>query len=211
MLALFLIKNFFLISKIEVVTDYEIKKDGQIYKILKKAKQENIWRLDVRKVSEMIKSQDIKIKEVEIKKEFLNKITIKIIQRKPLLQIFFEQKYFLIDQEGILFSVNDQNQNLPFLEMNLEKTAVGVKIKEEKALTILSILEELEKTETIGKVLISEKKAEILFRDNLLIFLPQENLLSKIASLQELLNRFRIEGKRPVSIDLRFEKPVVVF
>lgn len=211
MLVLFLLRNFFLVSKIEVVTDYEIKKDSRIYEILKKAKQENIWRIDVYKLSETIKSQDVKIKEVEIKKEFLNKVMIKITQRKPLLQIFFEQKYFLVDKEGILFSIYDQNQNLPVLEMNLEKTAVGVKIKEESALMILSVLEELQKTETVEKVIILEKKLEIILRNNLLIFLPAENLLLKITSLQELLNRFRIEGKRPVSIDLRFEKPVVVF
>lgn len=38
-----------------------------------------------------------------------------------------------------------------------------------------------------------------------------EEIIKQVSSLQVLLSRFKIEGRIPQKIDLRFEKPVVVF
>lgn len=44
-----------------------------------------------------------------------------------------------------------------------------------------------------------------------IIFGPDKDESVQISSLQLLLTRFRIEGRKPTIIDLRFDKPVVRF
>lgn len=44
-----------------------------------------------------------------------------------------------------------------------------------------------------------------------IIFSAEKGISEQMASLQFLWERFKIEGKRPQKVDLRFEKPVVTF
>lgn len=43
------------------------------------------------------------------------------------------------------------------------------------------------------------------------IISPKKNLLEQVRSLQIVLSRLTIEGKRFKSLDFRFEKPVISF
>lgn len=44
-----------------------------------------------------------------------------------------------------------------------------------------------------------------------IFFGPDKDESAQISSLQLLLTRFRIEGRKPIIIDLRFDKPVIRF
>lgn len=57
-----------------------------------------------------------------------------------------------------------------------------------------------------------ENSFEATLSGNLRIFLTKKQDLSRqVASLQYILNRSKIEGKRPSKIDLRFDKPVIKY
>lgn len=56
-----------------------------------------------------------------------------------------------------------------------------------------------------------EDQIESSISGGIRVIFPTKNLREKIASLQLMLQRFKIEGRLPKSIDLRFEKPVVKF
>ena len=43
------------------------------------------------------------------------------------------------------------------------------------------------------------------------VIFKSEGIAQQVSSLQIMLSRFRIEGRIPKKIDLRFEKPIVVF
>jgi hypothetical protein len=52
----------------------------------------------------------------------------------------------------------------------------------------------------------------VIFPDHLMVlFSSKSDLKYSVASLQFIISRSKIEGKIPKSIDLRFDKPVVVY
>jgi len=59
---------------------------------------------------------------------------------------------------------------------------------------------------------ISERAVEILFKDNLqVIFSLKKEIEVQLDSLQLISSRAKIEGKKIKRLDLRFDKPVVVY
>lgn len=55
-------------------------------------------------------------------------------------------------------------------------------------------------------------EAEVTFENGLLaIFTFEKSIPGQVTSLQMIMNRFKIEGKKPKRVDLRFEKSVVTF
>lgn len=57
-----------------------------------------------------------------------------------------------------------------------------------------------------------EKQILVNLSDNLIVlFLNNDKLESQVTSLQFIISRSKIEGKRPVKVDLRFDKPIITF
>jgi len=62
------------------------------------------------------------------------------------------------------------------------------------------------------KIKEENNQAEIILEEAILaVFTLEKPVSSQVASLQMILNRFKIEGKKPKKVDLRFEKPIVTF
>ncbi len=75
------------------------------------------------------------------------------------------------------------------------------------------LAEELNKT-NIGVnslSIINDDSLEASISGGISILLKKENIAQQVSSLQLMLARFKIEGRIPKKIDLRFQKPVVVF
>ena len=59
--------------------------------------------------------------------------------------------------------------------------------------------------------IIGRKEIEASISGGTKVFLRTEKIAQQVSSLQAILTRFKIEGRIPKKIDLRFEKPTVVF
>lgn len=199
------------VKKIIVTTDYDFSANQEIARALESVKRENIFLFKEEKLAEEIKAQDIKIGNVEVKKEWLDKITVKIKKREAVALIPFQDSFFLVDREGLIFSQEKENLVLPVLLLSLQNLTVGSRI-EGKEKNVFLILNALSGQEKIQSVKVEGKESVLQLAENrvVLLFLDGETE-SKIKALQVILNRFKIEGKSFKKIDLRFEKPVVEF
>ena len=56
-----------------------------------------------------------------------------------------------------------------------------------------------------------EEKLEASISGGIKVIFKTEKIKEQVSSLQAILTRFKIEGRIPKKIDLRFEKPIVVF
>lgn len=208
---LFLKSEVFFIKNVMVTTDYNVMANPQIVKILEKTKEQNFFLLKTEEIAEQIKSQDLKIEEVKIEKVFSGKLLVNIQTRQPLATIKIQDGYLFIDKEGLIFEKKSESGPIPSLNLGLQNPQVGSRIdeREEIVLTILAFLKGKE------EVLFITKEADYYFlqlTEGLQILFPgKDETQKKLDSLQMMLTRFKIEGKRPAKIDLRFDKPVISF
>lgn len=208
---LFLRSEPLLIKNIIVTTDYDIAANSELVKILENTRNQNIFWLNDKTISEQIKATDLKIKEVLVQKKFPGKILVEIKSRQALAAVAVADKFFLIDKEGLVFDEKKEVAGLPILELGLQNIGLGSRIDENKK-NILVILEALKGKEEVVSILTTEEETQMqLGGGTLILFPPTNEINAKLNALQTILDRFRIEGKRPAKIDLRFEKPVVSF
>ncbi len=213
-LCLFLIWRLepLLAKNIVVTTDYDLKSNPGLVKIIEGTRGKNILTLNTAQLAEDIKKQDIKIKEVTIQKKIPGQLLLKIIKRQEIAAISQGSEFLLMDKEGLVIGQKKEIGNLPLVNLNfgLQNLQVGSSIDNNNKIIffILDWLNGKEKVVSVSKI---DQELEIKLAEGTLIFFPWEDSEEKLASLQLLLTRFRIEGRQPVKIDLRFDKPVVTF
>jgi len=142
--------------------------------------------------------------KVKIKKIPFNKILVEITTRQPVACLLMENKGLLLDQEAVVIKEVDINPGLPEIEtekFNQEEV--------KRALEVIVLVSQY--SLTFERIKVENQKGLVLFLSETEVFLPTEELPSKIASLQMILSRAKIEGKMPIKIDLRFKKPVITF
>lgn len=193
-------------SKIEEI-DCQINKTPCKEEVKKEFSEfigQNFFLVDTRDKIRKIKASHPHWQKVVAKKIPFNKITLEITTRQPVTSLLVGNIFLLLDREAVIVGEVDVNPGLP--EIEAEKfNSEEVK----KALEVIFLVDQYS---------ISFKRLKIKSQDELLLFLPEtevilptKNLSEKIASLQMIQSRAKIEGKLPIRIDLRFQKPVVTF
>ena len=107
---------------------------------------------------------------------------------------------------GFLLRFYRQSGYLLFQQEQIIKPTAGKSSQNELA-------EELKKADIriISLSIISEKGIEASISGGTKVLFRTEEVVQQVSSLQAILARFKIEGRIPKKIDLRFEKPIVVF
>lgn len=206
-----------LVKNVIVTTDYDITENQELFNSLKNLKGKNVLFLNEKKLAAQLLASSPKIGEIKVVKEISGRVVINIRRREPLAAIYMGQDFFLVDKEGLVFSQEREIAGLPSLELSLQNISIGSRIDEKRGIVALMIIKSLKGKEEIQRI-IEDKQDEIqveLKQGSTILFPVSANGLdeinAKISALQMLLDRFRIEGKQPAKIDLRFLKPVVSF
>jgi len=202
----------FLVKNIVVTTDYDITVNREIGKVLENVRGQNIFFVNEKDLGEKVKSADIKIREVDVEKQFLGKILVGIKSRQALAVVPVGVSFFLVDKEGLIFSEERETSGLPIINLSLQNIGVGSRIDEKKGgKAVLLILDSLKGKEEVISISVIEEEIQMWLQETLVLFPAEGEVDTKVNALQMVLSRFKIEGKRPTKIDLRFEKPIVTF
>lgn len=126
---------------------------------------------------------------------------------------FFE-KQFLVDETGFVFSA-DRKDDTPLLFWPDKNIKVGYQLNKndfDKISQIFVKLRDLEdlnfgsniKTKVVNKSFLVQTAPRIVFS-------LEKDVLRQLASLQLILQKAKIEKKVMETVDLRFDKPVVIY
>lgn len=134
------------------------------------------------------------------------KIKLKKGRKRVRIAIFFLAILLIISTFGYLIKTWRQNDFFLFQSEKILKPMTGISSERE-------LVEEFSKTDVrvISLSIIGEKELEASISGGTKVLLKTEKIAQQVSSLQVMLSRFKIEGRIPKKIDLRFEKPIVVF
>lgn len=113
---------------------------------------------------------------------------------------------FLADNEGVIFATGS-DENLPAIFWPEENLKVGQKLDGSIFSKVKKVLESYPKSK---EVQLSTNILQIQMEEKVALSL-QKDLDKQLASLQLILEKAKIENKPMETIDLRFDKPVVVY
>ena len=203
--------TLFLVKTIKIAGEQE-----EVLKGIEKLGGQNLLFLSKEKWEKRIEKENPLLKEIKIERKFPNQILLKFKKREPKAVIFnpIASTRLLIDGEGVILKKENQEKKLPVIIAGLQNFEIGDRIKNKSIELILDCIEVLEESAQGARFEVSEgaKILTVTLSNNVLILISQELEKEKIIySLQILLKKFKIEGKWPKRIDLRFKKPILTF
>lgn len=176
-------------------------------------KPQNLLFLDTRILKKQLESQPL-IKSAEIKKAFPDQLQILLTERFPIIKLRSSDAEYWLDADGVTlpklarFTV----YRLPEVECGSLIIINGQGKQISKLLPLLLLIREINR-----EVQITILRATCLSPAHYSLATSEQKILvdvakkpaDTVASLLFLVKQFRIEGKWPQVIDLRFDKPVL--
>lgn len=142
-------------------------------------------------------------KDAQVKKIFPDSLIIIFPQKEPVAVLKIENSLFVVDENGKILN-----------EVSAEGLPVIKEASGEIVGWITQLVKEL-KLRTFRPMTVSALgpiSIVIFFEDGLeVIFSNKKDQITQLDSLQLIFARAKIEGKKMAKIDLRFNKPVVIY
>lgn len=174
----------------------------------------SIFFLDDKDVEAKLKKVFLTVKTLEIAKKLPDKVFINVSVRVPLAQVKVrEGKLLLVDAEGLLFR-EASGENLPVIDLSESFTgSLGEIIGGEEVGAYLEALNVVkEKGLAASAITLKPGMVELKLKAGPAVFLSVKSpVADQVELLAQILKRYKLTGRTPKQVDLRFSRPVVRF
>lgn len=197
-----------MVRKVVIYSPFPIRYDTQ------EISGKKLFFIDEQALRAHILRKNPTVKTVVIEKDYPDSLQLTVVVRKPIAEIVPSSSPRYLDEEGVVLSQMASSPGLPIIE------ASGIPIygnmradwRLMKAVMYIQLFHKEQIQMERIRMQESGSYYEMTDPDGLEVYVPYvENPGSLVASLQVILSRFRIEGKRLSAVDFRFDKPVVTF
>lgn len=148
--------------------------------------------------------------DVRFEKKIPGTLIVHLTRREPFAVLVSQGVSHAIDEHGLVLGGIGDTSPYPILSLDIGIYAEGSTITAPPALGALSFLRVLDSPRDIQAIRERDSTSLQATMGNTNIFLPQlSELGEKAATLQLLIDGFRIKGILPAVIDLRFTKPII--
>jgi hypothetical protein len=150
--------------------------------------------------------------DVQFEKKFPGTLRIIPILRTPAAILVSSDRVVLVDEQGIVLADGDGGLHLPVLNIPTEAFRVGQALADVRVQLALALVKGLAPDVVIHSVIYENSSYLRAKSEKLDIIVTQEKSAEEtMATLQLLVSGFRIKGTLPKVVDLRFDKPIVIF
>lgn len=163
-------------------------------------------------VAEEIMKQNPLVDHIVLQKKYPHTLIILASPRTPVARVMSQGIEWLIDKTNMILGPDNDVTQIPFIRISIPSVQIGRQVEDIRVKASVSFLNHVEPFLDIDTIeefnsqwlVAKTKKTDILF--------PQSKDQRVVAdTLQRVLSGFRIKGTIPRRIDMRFEKPAVVF
>lgn len=152
------------------------------------------------------------VASVIVKKKYPSTLVITAVPRKPFVIVGMGTEAYAVDEVGVVLMQYPSGMNLPIVRVATDPQQPGSVISDQKVTTAIAFLRETLPLVTVSEIVEYEGSSLRALGEGVSILFTQESQAQVLArTLQTVITGFRIKGKLPKTIDLRFDKPVVTF
>jgi cell division protein FtsQ len=207
----FLNSSYFEVKEIEVLGVSQIL-PLKVVKLSSLQPLQNILYFRTQKVKENIFKHP-KVKNVEIKRIFPNKVKVLLIERKPFFLLKYKKEFYILDEEGFVLEEGNKKKLVVMEEINLKEIKVGKQVLDYRVKNAILTLKKqnLIYPEKIRKIKFVKDKIYFYTKSNVKVkFGRGENIGKKMLYLAKVLQK--IKDKKVDYVTLEAEKyPAVKF
>ncbi|MBI4039549.1 FtsQ-type POTRA domain-containing protein [Candidatus Daviesbacteria bacterium] len=230
---LFFRSDLFLIHQIKVQSSSQCVSEDQI-KDAAGAWGKSFFTIDTSDLSQKILNKFIVIKSVEIKKDWPDQLILTVECRKPLLQVIKANlpglnikeasssadivipgnpgAVLLADVQGVIFKTQPNlDLSLPVFLIE-EELSIGSKLD---SIAQKAAIDAIETSQQEGffsqSVVFLDDLIQVNFSNGMIVKMNKAPLPNKLSDLDLILKKIKLDGKQVRLIDLRFDKPIIVY
>ena len=192
----------------------------QAFQFCELQKGENLVRLDLVNVQEVIKAKHPEFKEVYVRRVLPNRIEVFLKRRTPVAQIAFGARYVQIDKD---FIVLPGSNAVPFKNLTvIEGTPlprgglrVGSLLKDRATEQALRLTQEIKRQQILKKHALTRvsiqdpKNITLIVEGSIEIRIGNSRFLERLKLLDQTLKTLELDPARVRYIDLRFDDVLV--
>lgn len=172
----------------------------------------NILFFPVDRVTEQILKEYPLVGSVIIKKTYPSTLVIVAVPRKPFAIVGIGRETYELDADGVVLLQYPSETNLPIIGIATRALQPGMKVSDPAVTAAIQFLRETASFLVVSDIIVFETLSLQAHAYSMSIVFPQNARFPILArTLQTVIAGFRIKGKLPTTIDLRFDKPVVTF
>ncbi len=181
-------------------------------------KGQNIFSVDLNRIHKRISSQYPQISQLRIMKQLPDTIKVLAKKRDILLQIPMNNKFLIVDTEGVTMFYTATALPFPIVRgIPLQRIKIvlgqGSSSKElNLVVDLLGLLKSHPHTSRLKVVSIEAgnlSKIELTVLPNIKIIIDQEDLAQKVDILEILLQNTKINWAHVKYMDIRFKEPII--
>ena len=147
---------------------------------------------------------------MHITKKLPQTLKISLTKRIPFAVIESEGQTMTISRDGVVLGDSDTEGSFVPIRISAGPLAIGQPLKDVRVGAALTFLEIIAPTLLIALIAENPDRSMQAYGQETNILFPQDDsIATRAATLQRLITGFRIKGKLPTTIDLRFDKPVI--
>ena len=176
-------------------------------------------------IERRLKENNRHIKQLLVLRRWPNELTIMTVARRAVAQISTDGGVFYLDEEGVILKRTrlaevDEKEMSAFPDIQFyqrilyDSYQVGDTLPFREIIHSLAILTHMRERESLDVVHIAISSQNVIrcsLRNATITFAADRSVEEQGYVLRQLLKQFRTTGRTFQSIDLRFDKPVVVF
>lgn len=190
--------DIFRIEKIKIAGDYENLK-GDIIDPVINLKGKNLWYISTKEIEDSIK-KDIRIKEVRIKREFPDTLSVEIKEKQPHIFCVLNGKIYLADEKGTVYGYRQENSKEIFPVVYLDNNNQ----KEELFSVALKVCGSIFK-DYISSIYVDQGIVNIVLKDGVVIKSDKGVEKEKYDTGAKLYIKLKQDNVKVSYLDVRFK------
>ncbi|MGE0269186.1 MAG: cell division protein FtsQ/DivIB [Candidatus Omnitrophota bacterium] len=179
----------------------------------------NIFQIDLQDVEQGLLMKYPQISELRVEKKFPNQIHLLAKKRKRLAQFEHNNKYLVLDDEGVILSESENKDNeLPSIggpKIKIDSINPGGKVNNVEIMAGLKIIKSFNENTTLSSYKIMNMDVDQLSRillhldRDIKAIIDDQRINYKIKVLGIVLTQGNLNLKEVNYIDLRFKEPII--
>jgi cell division septal protein FtsQ len=152
------------------------------------------------------------ISTVVFTKKYPDTLVLKIDMREAFACVGLNSVRYVIDDQGFIIGFDTSKcLNLPEIKLDRTEKIPVNKIENQNLAEILNLIKQLQQDISVKSVSIEDSGLiQMKFEKTNILFTQDQPIISLSATLQTLIRGFRMKGIMPTSIDLRYNKPIII-
>ena len=214
---------FFLLAKSDYFKVKAVMVDPQLYFISKSDVPDvigkSVFSIDLAKVHRRILKRYPQISQLNVVREFPDKIAIQAVKRFPFAQAKVNNGPIIFDDHGVVISTTSKlNEHLPTISGLMtenRKFSLGQAVRGNDILAALQIIKLFGEEQSLSSYQLASvnvenlSKVDLILTNQLNVIVDKDRLDEKIKMLGLVLSQAAFDLKEVKYIDLRFKEPIL--